>query len=99
MVENRATAPSIAGACDAVRKLARRRGLRKTADVQIRPATLRTRASLRHKDHCMPTEPLHNSYRTWAELIEAARTDEEAWLYLVISAPWATHWLERPVAD
>jgi|KBSMisStandDraft_5_1062788.scaffolds.fasta_scaffold790426_2 hypothetical protein len=47
----------------------------------------------------MPNEPLHDVYRTWADLIEAARTEEDAWLFLVASAPWATRLLDEPRAD
>ena len=45
---------------------------------------------------CMPSETCHELYRTWAELAEAAKTDEKAWLFLVNFAPWATKLLEEP---
>ena len=44
----------------------------------------------------MPSDTHHETYRTWAELAEAAKTDEKAWLYLVKFAPWATKLLEEP---
>ena len=44
----------------------------------------------------MPSETHHETYRTWAELAEAAKTDEKAWLFLVNFAPWATRLLEEP---
>ncbi|MBP8097907.1 MAG: hypothetical protein KAY03_01185 [Arenimonas sp.] len=44
----------------------------------------------------MPSETRHELYRTWAELAEAARTDEKAWLFLLNFAPWATRLLEEP---
>ena len=42
----------------------------------------------------MPNEPSHDTYRNWMELIETAKTDEKAWLFLVTFAPWATRLLE-----
>jgi hypothetical protein len=44
----------------------------------------------------MPSETCHDQYRTWAELAEAAKTDEKAWLFLLTFAPWATRLLEEP---
>jgi hypothetical protein len=44
----------------------------------------------------MNGETLHPTWHTWAELAEAAKTDEKAWLYLVNFAPWATRLLEEP---
>lgn len=44
----------------------------------------------------MSSETCHELYRTWAELAEAAKTDEKAWLFLVNFAPWATKLLEEP---
>lgn len=44
----------------------------------------------------MSSETCHELYRTWAELTEAAKTDEKAWLFLVNFAPWATKLLEEP---
>ncbi len=44
----------------------------------------------------MQSETHHDVYRTWAELAEAAKTDEKAWLFLVNFAPWATKLLEEP---
>jgi hypothetical protein len=44
----------------------------------------------------MSSETHHDKYRTWAELAEAAKTDEKAWLFLVNFAPWATRLLEEP---
>ena len=44
----------------------------------------------------MSSETHHETYRTWAELAEAAKTDTKAWLYLVNFAPWAAKLLEEP---
>jgi hypothetical protein len=44
----------------------------------------------------MANETHHDEYRSWRELIEAAKSDEQAWLYLVNFAPWATRLLEEP---
>ena len=48
------------------------------------------------QNRVMPSETHHELYRTWAELAEAAKTDEKAWLFLVNFAPWATKLLEEP---
>ena len=44
----------------------------------------------------MPNETHNEVYRSWSELIEAARSDEKAWLFLITFAPWATRLLEEP---
>ena len=48
------------------------------------------------QNRIMQGETHHDVYRTWAELAEAAKTDEKAWLFLVNFAPWATRLLEEP---
>ena len=44
----------------------------------------------------MDRETNHDTWHTWAELAEAAKTDTRAWLYLVNFAPWAARLLEEP---
>lgn len=53
-------------------------------------------APARPRIESMQSETHHDVYRTWAELAEAAKTDEKAWLFLVNFAPWATRLLEEP---
>lgn len=59
-------------------------------------ATIKPAYMCRVQNRRMSSETHHEMYRTWAELAEAAKTDEKAWLYLVNFAPWATRLLEEP---